>query len=319
MIRLSGFGDEITSDFEGQLRHLVEMKVNFIEPRGLWGTGILDLSAEQQERARAALRQYGVGISAIGSPIGKVPITDPAEKEIARFRIAVERAKYFGTPNIRMFSFYLPKGDDPKKYRQDVLDRLRAMVEIAEAEGIMMMLENEADLYGEKAAYCADLLDTIDSPHFKMAFDPANFVCAGQHPVDECLPLVRRHIAHVHIKDCRLGTKEMTLAGEGDGQIAEFVRALKEDGYSGFVTMEPHLAEAGRSSGFSGPELFAQAVKSFCRIMDEEGLEYRQIRTAIIGTGNIGAFHARAALCVHETHLIAVCDTVRASAEKLAT
>ncbi|HOE11683.1 MAG TPA: TIM barrel protein [bacterium] len=318
MIRLSGFGDEITSDFEGQLRHLVEMKINFIELRGLWGTGILELSAEQQERARSALRQYGIKVAAIGSPIGKVPVTDPAEKEIARFRIAVERARYFSAPNIRVFSFYLPKGEDPQKYRQDVLDRIRAMVEIAEKEGIVMMLENEADLYGEKAVYCADLLNTIDSPHLKMAFDPANFVCAGQHPVDECLPLVRRHIAHVHIKDARLGSKEMTLAGEGDGQIPELVRALKEDGYSGFITMEPHLAEAGRSSGFSGPELFAKAVQSFCKILDAEGLEYRQIRTAIIGTGNIGAFHARATLSVHETHLIAVCDTVRENAEKLA-
>ncbi|MFH1742960.1 MAG: TIM barrel protein [bacterium] len=318
MIRLSGFGDEITADFEKQLGHLVDMKVNFIELRALWDKGVLALDEVDRERARSALRQYGVKLSAIGSPIGKVPITDPAEQEIERFRTAIEMAHYFGTPNIRVFSFYIPEGESPEKYRAPVLDRLRRMVDMAREANVVLMLENEADLYGERAELCADLLDTIDSPHLKMAFDPANFVCAGQRPCDECLPLVQRHIRHVHIKDAKLGSKEITLPGEGDGQVPQLVRALKEDGYEGFITMEPHLSEAGRFSGFSGPERFAEAVEAFRRILDAEGLKHRQIRTAVIGTGNIGAFHAKATQDVHETHLIAVCDTVRESAERLA-
>ena len=114
MIRLSGFGDEITSDFEGQLRHLVEMKVNFIELRALWGTGVLDLNNDERNRAMAALIQQGVRVAAIGSPIGKVPISDPAEKEIDRFKIAVDMAKFFRnvTGDIRIFSFYLPKDEE---------------------------------------------------------------------------------------------------------------------------------------------------------------------------------------------------------------
>jgi predicted dehydrogenase/sugar phosphate isomerase/epimerase len=318
MIRLSAFGDEIAADFEEQLRHLVEMKVNFIELRGLWGKGVLTLSEEDQKWARSLLQKYGIKLSAIGSPIGKVPITDPADQEIHRFRIAVEMARYFGAPSIRMFSFYIPKGEKPEKHRNAVLERLRRMVEIAEKASIILMLENELDLYGERAELCADLLDTMGSPFFKMAFDPANFVLAGQRPFEECFPLVRRHIKHLHIKDALLQSKEITLPGEGDGQIPEVIRALKEDGYDGFATMEPHLAEAGRMAGFSGPERFGEAVETFRRILDKEGIRNRQVRTAIIGTGNIGVFHARALGAVHEAHLIAVCDSVRASAERLA-
>ena len=318
MIRLSAFGDEIAHDFEEQLRHLLSMKVNFIELRGLWEKGVLTLNEADRKRALSLLRKYGIKLSAIGSPIGKVPITDPADREIDRFKQTVETAQYFGAPYIRMFSFYIPEGESPEKYRDPVLERLGRMVEIAEKANIVMMLENEADLYGERGEQCADLLDAIDSPFFKMAFDPANFVCAGQHPFDECFPLVRRHIKHLHIKDCVLGSKEMVLPGQGDGQIPKVIRALKEDGYDGFATMEPHLAEAGRMAGFTGPKLFTQAVDAFRKILDNEGVRNRQIRVAVVGTGNIGAFHSRALEGVHEAHLIGVCDTNRESAEKLA-
>ena len=133
------------------------------------------------------------------------------------------------------------------------------------------MLENEADLYGEKAEECADILDTIDSPFLKMAFDPANFVCAGQRPFDECLPLVRKHIEHFHIKDAILGSKEITLPGEGDGQLPQLVKALVEDNYEGFITMESRTyrkRDAFQASPV--PERFAEAVNAFRKIMDAD-------------------------------------------------
>jgi len=318
MIRLSAFGDEIAHDFEEQLKHLVKMNINYIELRNLWEKGVLTLSDDERKRARDLLRKYGIQLSAVGSPIGKVPITDPADNEIERLKLCMETAHYFGAPYIRMFSYYIPEGESPDKYRDEVMERLRRMVEIAEKEGIALMLENEADLYGEKGDKCADILDTIDSPFLKMAFDPANFVCAGQHPFDECFELVRKHIKHLHIKDCKLGTKEMVLAGKGDGQIAQVMRALKADGYDGFATMEPHLSVAGRMSGFSGPEKFAEAVDAYRGILDAEGIRNRQIRVAVVGAGNIGKFHAAALQGVSESHLIAICDNVPEAAESLA-
>jgi hypothetical protein len=42
---------------------------------------------------------------------------------------------------------------------------------------------------------------------------------------------------------------------------------LRDDGYQGFLALEPHLAIAGRSGGFSGIEGMTRAVKALRRLM----------------------------------------------------
>ncbi|MHB9033786.1 MAG: sugar phosphate isomerase/epimerase, partial [Anaerolineae bacterium] len=56
-------------------------------------------------------------------------------------------------------------------------------------------------------------------------------------------------------------------AGQGDGQIPEIIAALQARGFDGFASLEPHLANAGTFSGFSGPELFTTAVNAFRQVL----------------------------------------------------
>ncbi|MBM4020520.1 MAG: sugar phosphate isomerase/epimerase, partial [Planctomycetes bacterium] len=76
MIRLSGFADEIGPDLELQVRTLASEGLRFLELRGVWGKNVLDFTADERRRIEQRLGDAGVGVSAIGSPIGKVRIDE---------------------------------------------------------------------------------------------------------------------------------------------------------------------------------------------------------------------------------------------------
>ncbi len=307
MLKLSGFGDEIVEDFEGQLREMRKMNLNHIALRNLWGVNILDLNANQKTKARNLLRKYGMGVSEIGTPLGKVMITSSWKKEWTRYEKAIEMAHFFNCPRIRMFSFYFPKGDPPEKHRATVMKRLKEMADRAEKENILLLHENEANIYGDTGIRCKDLVETIDSPNFKLIFDPANYVFIGTEAFTQWYEMQAEHIAHLHIKDVTFDI-EFTPPGKGDSEIPELIEALAKKGFDGYATMEPHLARGGQFGGFSGSEPFAEATEAFRKICDNAGMEHREVRTSVIGMGFIGMFHCDSMLEVPQAHLVAVAD-----------
>ncbi len=307
MLKISGFGDEIAEDFETQLCEMRKMNLNYIALRNLWGTNILDLNPKQKTRARNLLREYGMGVSEIGSPLGKIQINSSWKKEWERYERAIEMAHYFQCPRIRIFSFYFPKGDPPEKHRGTVIRKLREMADRAEKEGIILLNENEANIYGETGIHCRDMAKAVGSPNFKLIFDPANFVTTGTLPYSQWYDLMVEHVVHLHIKDCTFDG-QFTPAGQGDGEIPQLITSLVERGFSGYATMEPHLMAGGQFSGFSGAERFGEAVEAFRDVCDKAGMPHRQVRMGVIGMGFIGMFHCESIQQVPQAHLIAVAD-----------
>jgi UDP-N-acetyl-2-amino-2-deoxyglucuronate dehydrogenase len=310
MIKLSGFGDEITSDFEGQLKEMRSMGLNHIALRNLWDTNILDLSASQKKRARTLLRKYGMGVSEIGSPLGKVKINSSWKKEWARYEKAIEMAHFFNCPRIRIFSFYFPQGEPAEKYRDQVIQRLKEMTDRAEEEGLILLHENESHIYGENGYQCADLAQSINSPSFKLIFDPANFVFSGMKATSQWFDIMADHVTHIHIKDVTSDI-QFKVAGEGDGEIPLLIERLVERGFSGYATMEPHLAHGGQFAGFSGSANFKKATDAFRKVCDDAGMPHREVRVGTIGMGFIGMFHCDAMISVPEAHLVAVADVCK--------
>lgn len=274
MWTLTGFADEISPDLDEQVDTLRAEHMRWLELRGAWDTNVLDLTDAQVERARQTLAEAGIGVSSIGSPIGKIGIGDDFAPHLERFHRAVELAHRFDAPFIRIFSFFIPEGEDPARHRDEVIDRLGQLVAAAEGQDVTLLHENEKHIYGDVPERCLDILQAIDSPVFRAAWDPANFVQCGVRPFDEGYEALRPYIAYVHVKDAKLGSGEVVPAGEGDGQVRATVRALRDSGFDGFFSMEPHLAVAGPFSGFSGPELFRLAVQRFTAILGEEGIAW---------------------------------------------
>src|SRR5258706_5081754 len=108
MIRLSAFADEISPDLNEQVAVLLSEHIHFLDLRGAWQTNVLDFSDAQVDQIRRTLHGRGMAVSAIASPIGKVPIDTSFDEHLQRFERAIKLAQGFSTPFIRIFSFYPP-------------------------------------------------------------------------------------------------------------------------------------------------------------------------------------------------------------------
>lgn len=260
MLRLCAFADEISPDLAEQIRVCRECGVSNIELRGVAGVNVLDFHQPVRAEIKARLDTAGIGVACIGSPVGKVPITEPWQRHFDRFKIAIDAAAYFGARMVRIFSYYPPKpGGDMRRHRDEVLRRMRAKVEHVTGGDITLVHENEHGIYGQSARNCVDILKTIDSPSLRAAFDFANFVIDGEKPL-EAWPGLKPFVTHFHIKDARFRDRSVVPAGEGDGQIQAILADAFQSGYRGFLSLEPHLASAGQFGGNTGPELFRTAV-----------------------------------------------------------
>lgn len=264
--RVSAFADEIGDDLDEQLAVLAANDVGNIELRGVWGKGVLDLSAGEVRRVKNAARQAGVGFSAVGSPIGKFPVAGDFAEERERMQRALEYAGLLEAPFVRIFSYYIPHGEAAADYRGQVLDRLGALAEMAEPSGVRLAHENERDIYGDTGDRVLDLLDGIRSPAFTGIFDFANFVVCGEDPY-HCWRRVRPHIAYFHIKDAVAASGTVVPAGEGDGAVARILAEAYAAGFDSFLTLEPHLDVAGASHGRTSPARFAVAAAALRRVL----------------------------------------------------
>src|ERR1700757_3623078 len=150
-----------------------------------------------------------------------------------------------------------------------------ALTQIAEDRGLILAHENEKEIYGDRPERCADLITAVGSPAFRATFDAANFVQCGVQPHTEGYALLRPYLVYLQVKDALAATGEVVPAGQGDGQVRETLSALRDSGFEGFMSLEPHLAQAGRHGGFSGPEGFTRAARSLKSILNELGIPYR--------------------------------------------
>ena len=240
---LTGFADEIAVDLDSQLESFKKIGIGYIEIRMVDGKNIVEHTLDEARTIKAKLDAAGIGVSAVGSPIGKVPVTAPFDEYFPVFSHTLDIAEILGTKNIRLFSFYIPEGAAPADFRGEVVRRMAAFVREAERRGFMLLHENEAKIYGETAKCCADLFASVPSENFCAVFDPANFVFAGEEVYPYAYGLLRDKIRYVHVKDAsaRGGTHEIKPSGEGDGNLRELMSALSASGYSGFLSLEPHL------------------------------------------------------------------------------
>ncbi len=275
MWTLSGFADEISADLDEQVRVLRKLAIHHVEFRSAWDTNVLDLSDEELERVRTTLDREEIRVSSIGSPIGKIGIHDDFEEHLRRFARALHVASVLQAPYIRLFSFFLPEADDPAVHRDEVLRRMSALAEAARGHDVVLLHENEKQIYGDTPQRCLDIVESVGSPLLKLAWDAANFVQCGVRPFTDGYPMLRPHLEYMQIKDAQRDTGTVVPAGEGDGESVETLRALRADGFDGFFSLEPHLAHAGPAGGFSGADLFATAHRAFTGQLAAEGIEYR--------------------------------------------
>lgn len=268
MFKLSGFADEISPDLDVQLDVLQELDIKYLELRGVWGKNVLALDDAEVQMIKARLDERGMGVSAIGSPIGKIRIDEPFEPHREAFRRALDLAELLDSPYIRIFSFFVPEGQ-ADAFRTPVMERLEALLAEAQGRPVVLLHENERHIYGDIPRRCQDIHRTLNSPQLRATFDPANFVMCGARPFSDGYERLKDFIEYVHIKDGLMASQRVVPAGQGDGQVRELLAALQKRAFDGFLSLEPHLSQAGEFSGFSGPELFGVAVAALRDLLKE--------------------------------------------------
>lgn len=230
------FADEASGSIDKQIVAMQRNGLQGLEIRNVDGTNVSDISLEKAKEVHEKLSAAGLKVWSIGSPIGKIDIGDDFEAHMDEFRHTLEVAKVLECHNIRLFSFYIPGNEEPEKYHDEVIRRLKQMVEAVKGSGIDLFHENEKDIYGDIAKRCLGIHKEV--PELKGVFDPANFIQCGQDTM-EAWEMLHPYIKYLHIKDAK-ETGMVVPAGAGIGHLKEIVDRFQAQGGAN-VTIEPHL------------------------------------------------------------------------------
>ncbi len=235
-VNVFAFADEADCMIDGQIAALKRNNLKGIEIRNVDGVNISDITLEKASEVKKKLEDNGFYVWSLGSPLGKINIKDDFEPHLEKFKNSLNIAKELGCENIRMFSFYMPEGEDPAIYKEEVFKRLARFVEAAEGSGINLCHENEKGIYGDIPKRCLEIHKAF--PQIKGIFDPANYVQCGVDTL-EGWELLKDYIYYLHIKDS-LKDGFVVPAGEGDGNVEFIIKDYIERGGKA-ITIEPHL------------------------------------------------------------------------------
>ena len=317
-ILLSGFADEAANQKTAvqQFAAFAALGLQYYSIRFIdVGEGIknvMKLTRGEIQKIRQFQNEYGLNVSSIGSPIGKVKLRDvddgtrnlhvPIKKYLAGdVRKACELAHAFETKLIRGFSFYHPKGTDPAEHISQAVDHLGQIAELCHRSDLTFGLEVEANLVGCNGHLLAEIHRQVNHPAMVLVFDAANLIVQGYTPAEvfEQYLAMKPGLGWMHIKDYRSPQtavkgghvdedvlKNFVPADLGDAAyeaiLRDFARELpalekklKRRGIPGvFLDLEPHVKGGGQFGGFSGPDGMGVALRGLCRVLDYVGIDY---------------------------------------------
>lgn len=281
---LTGFADEIDQNLSVQIKVLKELNIKHIEMRGVNKKNLSDCTLDEAKAIKKVLDDNDFALSAIGSPIGKIKITDDFKPHLEKFKHVLDIAEIMQVKYIRLFSFFMPEDSDYSVYRDEVMNRMQEFVKVAAGKNVILLHENEKGIYGDTAERCLDILKTINCDYLRATFDPANFVQCNVDVFPHAYELLKPYIEYVHIKDAKFADGVVTPAGEGDGNVENVIKALVKDNFSGFLSLEPHLCSfvgfsdledsaEEKAPATEGVALFIKATNALKSLLNKTGVE----------------------------------------------
>ncbi len=313
---LTGFADEgpVSKRAEEQLTMMAALGLSYYTIRfidvGEGVKNVMALTDGEIGKLQQLHKDYGVGVSSIGSPLGKVKLLDQEDGTENRYvplaeylktdvQRAIDLAKAFDTKLIRGFSYYHPNGEDPWKYLDQAADELGQIVEACAKAGVVFGLEVESNLVGADGETLIALYEKINSPYTCIIMDVGNMESSGQSPEQAYQQYVKTRpgMGWIHIKGFNAPANEPMLKKAEKRGLTRFIPVDRGDaghemvlrdfrslvpelhekytalGVPGvFIDLEPHVKGGGQFGGVSGVDGFGVAFRSLCRTLDY--LEY---------------------------------------------
>jgi sugar phosphate isomerase/epimerase len=318
-VLISAFSDEAANSKSvvEQFAVLAALGLEYYSPRFLNVTGevknILKLDKAELKTVRKLQDDYGLKVASIGSPIGKVKLLDIEDGSHNRFvpfdkylkedvATAIERAHALSAKMIRGFSFYHPRGTDPKPHVEQAAEQLARIAEKCQRAGVVYALEVEANLIGQNGHLMAELARRTGAANLVCIFDGGNISSQNLDAV-RCLEeyrAMRKYLGYFHIKDYKIDStlawtgvvdeerlRNFVPADRGDSghemifrdlrdHLPQIDRKMKKLGLPGvFLELEPHLKGGGQFGGFSGPDGLGVACRALCSLLDYVQIPYQ--------------------------------------------
>lgn len=225
------------------------------------------------EELCAAAREAGVELCSWATSANFA--ADISAQETA-LRAEIDRAAAMGCKAVRTDIYH---EDVPHPYAENVLAALRRLADYAQEKGVVLITENHGG-YLVTPERLERLFQAVDHENFGLLCDFANFADANEDPA-RAVRLLKKHIRHVHVKDCHLlpGDRlypgegwyvtaggdywRCAIAGQGNLPLAQCMKTLAQSGYDGYLIQE-----------FEGVE--------DCRMAIRAGLDYMKRLLAVL-------------------------------------
>ncbi|MBE6731939.1 MAG: sugar phosphate isomerase/epimerase [Ruminococcaceae bacterium] len=200
------------------------------------------LSKSERKAVAKFIRDNGLEISAVCADFGSAFYSkEDNEAEIQRMISMLDEAVDMGANIATTHIGHIPD-DETSPIYVNTIKTIRKISHYAEDIGVTFATETGP----EKAYILKGILDKANAKAAKVNLDPANFVmCCSQDPV-EAVHVLKDYIVHTHAKDGTWSgtptTGERPL-GEGNVPFIEYLAALRDIGYDGYLTIERECGE----------------------------------------------------------------------------
>lgn len=274
-MKFSGISDEAGQSIEKQIQAHKELGWEYLELRNVDKEPIALMSDKKFDEVFEKVMASGLKVSCFASCIANwaTEISGDFQKDVKELKTAIPRMHKFNTKYIRIMSWPNNKQNplSEEEWGKEAIRRMKQLVKIAEDGGIVLVHENCSG-WGQTADHMVILAEEMNSPAFKLLFDTGNVIAHNSGDPFEFYLKVKPYIEYVHIKDYTLledGSHRATYPGEGKAKVKEILKDLKESGYDGFISIEPHLASVVHEGKVGDPEITYQTYITYGRkLMD---------------------------------------------------
>lgn len=240
---LSIITDEISQDPEVAFSLAKEFGFDGVELRSVWDTPVEQLPEDKMRQLADRIKECGLQVSAIASSFLK---DDWGNDDRAKFDRLVKACHILDCKKVRGFSFWAAEDYTDQKFA----DYLSTYDQLLEKEGLTLMLENDPAVNLNTGNALARFFSSHKLRNIGILWDPGNdiYTCGDTvKPYPDEYEAVRPFVRHVHVKDAVHKNGEPVGVALGDGWMdfpGQF-KALIADGYTGWVTLEPHFRLEG--------------------------------------------------------------------------
>lgn len=275
---LSAFADEAGSSIDEQVAACTTAGLKYLDLRVVNGINISELPLDTAQQVQGKLNNAGLRVNMLGSPIGKIDIAEKFQGDLELLQHLAELSEVFDCKQVRVFSYYNRAGADEEKWAEGSIDRLRQLTEQASELGLVLFIENELGLYGQTLQRVARLAETCrDGQTCRMIFDFDNYNQAGEDLWQVWVQL-RNCTDAFHLKDSTAPPEPMHVPiGQGNSRARDILYDAQRSGWSGCLSVEPHLTHSAAVASIGRAGQTNQAMK------DLGPAECFQVATAAAG------------------------------------